>query len=210
MSKSFSAIDHIVYAVSELEAGMDHIEDCLGVRPVYGGKHPQQGTHNAIVAIGQSQYLEILAPDPDNDSIPPPRWMGIDRPGKDEITRWALKSDNINRDVKILGTLGETYLHTKEGQRMTATGDLLKWQLSMPSASPRIDVVPFLLDWGASQHPATGLDQLCKIISFDIYHTETAKINRVLQQLGSEPLLLPSEHTTMHLTLNCPKGLVTL
>ena len=57
-------IDHLVYTSLNLEAGMDKIEQLLGVRPEPGGQHPDFGTHNALLSLGSSTYLEIISPDP--------------------------------------------------------------------------------------------------------------------------------------------------
>ena len=56
-------IDHIVYCVPDLENGIDYIEELLGIRPVFGGRHLSNGTKNALLNLGDNCYLEILAVD---------------------------------------------------------------------------------------------------------------------------------------------------
>jgi len=58
--------DHIVYAVTNLEAAIDEFEKLSGLRPVFGGYHTTKGTKNALVNLGNECYLEILAIDEGN------------------------------------------------------------------------------------------------------------------------------------------------
>ena len=87
-------IDHIVYAVPDLSAACDELEELLGVRPIFGGYHDSQGTKNALLNLGNQCYLELLAVDEANTKIEAPRWMGVDLIQHPRITRWAIKSDN--------------------------------------------------------------------------------------------------------------------
>ena len=46
-------IDHLVYAVPDLEKAIKEIEKKFGIAPVKGGQHKSQGTHNALLNLGK-------------------------------------------------------------------------------------------------------------------------------------------------------------
>ncbi len=57
-------LDHIVFLVPDLEAGMDRFEAITGVRPLSGGIAPgRTASHNALVSLGGRSYLEVFSPD---------------------------------------------------------------------------------------------------------------------------------------------------
>ncbi len=82
-SKQLFRLDHITLLAPNLAAGRDHVQELLGVSPEEGGAHPTMGTHNLLLRLGDSLFLEVLAIDPDAPSPPRPRWFGLDNLPRD-------------------------------------------------------------------------------------------------------------------------------
>lgn len=51
----------MLYGVSDLTAAASWLEDSFGLAPIGGGVHPGWGTANAIVPVGNRQYVELIA-----------------------------------------------------------------------------------------------------------------------------------------------------
>jgi len=203
-------IDHIVYCCKKLESGINYISDLTGIEATYGGRHLTKGTHNAIFKISPHAYFEILAPDPANSNINPPRWMGIDLIEKSRITRWAIKTKNINAQSKALSNYKLEYGNVQKGSRALEDGSMLQWQLTDPLTNPAVEVVPFLLDWKDSVHPSTSLEQHCSITNITITHPESTAINDVLRQLELKLSYIKDSESTIIIELDTPKGIVTI
>jgi hypothetical protein len=147
-------VDHLVYAVPDLDAAVADLERRLGVRAAPGGQHPGRGTRNALVALGPDSYLEILAPDPAQPAPPGGRWFGVDPAGPARLAGWAAKGADLTRLAASAQARGVPLGPVVAGSRQRPDGVTLRWTLTDPGVSPALSLVPFFIDWADSAHPA--------------------------------------------------------
>jgi hypothetical protein len=175
-------IDHLVLGAPEVEAGMAHAEALLGARPVPGGRHPAYGTRNALLSLGPSTYLEVLAPDPELPAPGRGRLFDLASMVAPRLVTWVARREGLGGvpapDLERLG-LGPV----GTGRRETADGGVLSWRLTDPYALPFDGAVPFLIDWGGTVHPATTAPSGGLLSGLRIEHPRAPRVREVLIQV---------------------------
>ena len=205
-----SGIDHLVYAVSDLNRGMAEIEKLLSVRPVIGGRHPQYGTHNALLSLGSGTYLEIIARDP---SLPVPQQGALVDLSAEEAPRlitWVFRPDDIvqasldAREAQIgLGPI-------QTGSRERPDGSVLSWKLSDPYAMPMNGAIPFLIHWGETPHPSGALPTAGTLVGLTIEHPLAGKVQQAMSVLGAEVSVIAAKEFRLSAKIETANGTVTL
>ena len=120
-------VDHLVYAVPDLEKGIADIERLTGIRAAIGGSHPGMGTRNALISLGPDVYLEIIGPDPAQLEYRSPRVFRIDGLDAPRLITWAAKSVDVRTVAGIELPGGMSPGAASEGARRTPDGELLQW-----------------------------------------------------------------------------------
>ncbi len=204
-------IDHLVYAVTDLDAAIADFEKRAGIRPVFGGYHITKGTKNALVHLGKQCYLELLAIDENNTTIQAPRWMGVDLIQENQITRWALQSTDLQQDSEILKTYNPRLSEISSGERQTTSGDLLAWQMTLPLPSPAVDLLPFFLNWESSAvHPTDNLVQACELLQIKMTHPNPSAIQNIFAKLTINIDLVQAAQASIKATIQTPNGLIEI
>jgi hypothetical protein len=201
-------IDHIVYGAPNLEAAVDELEKLFGVRATAGGKHPGAGTHNALMALGNGCYLEIIAPDPDQE--PPadrPMPFGVDKLKHGKLVTWALRVDDIQGSVERARRMGYDPGDPQPMSRDLPEGGTLKWTLTR-SREPKGDgLVPFLIDWGDTPHPSTAAPRGCSLIRLRGEHPDAPSVLDALLALDTIDLtVIPGPEPALIAILDTPNG----
>lgn len=159
-----ASIDHLVYACTDLGSTCGWIAEATGVTPAPGGRHPGEGTRNALLSLGERTYLELIAPDESQTAVRKPLAFGIDALRAPSLRAWACSPTNIAEAAKTSRRNGHRLGEPVGGRRLTPGGSEITWTLALPEppavkpggfSDCDVAVLPFLIDWGQSPHPAT-------------------------------------------------------
>lgn len=144
-------IDHVLIAVTDLDAAARELEARHGLRSTAGGRHPGWGTANRIVPLGDA-YLELVAvvdPVEAGGSVFG-HWVAA--AGRDAATLlgWAARTDDVSAHAERLG------LRISDGSRTTTDGRQLRWRLAGVEQAAAEPALPFFIEWGpGTPHPGT-------------------------------------------------------
>ncbi len=202
-------VDHLVYASPDLDAGIAFIEHLLGCEVAPGGRHEGWGTRNALVSLGPATYLEIIGPDPDSTTGEPPLLFGIDRLDRPRVVTWAAKGTDLAGAVGTARASGIDLGPVTPGSRTLPDGTVLEWQLTSPFADRFDGVVPFLIDWGDSPHPAAALPAACELIDLTLEHPDT-RAGAALRAVGIPMDVAAAETATITAAIRTPTRTVAL
>ena len=210
MIRTLDNVDHLVYAVPNLEKAMADLGKKLGVAPVLGGQHRSQGTHNALIHLGKNSYLEIIAPDPNNDTFSGERWMGLDVITEPTITRWAVKSNDLSRDRAYLFTVDPNLAELKGGKRKKPDGTFLKWKATITLPEPTVEILPFVIDWKGEDHPTRELPQVCKLKKLRATAPMPYMVETAVSSLNIDVEIGVADEPSITAWIETPNGLVEL
>ncbi len=210
--------DHLVYAAPELEEAVDDLSARFGVRPSAGGKHPN-GTHNALLALSNSCYLEVIAPDPEQAHQQGGRSLafGLDWLKVPKLVTWAVLAPSLEEVAMASQAAGYDPGVVVEGGRVRPDGAKLAWrttkrpetQEGWPPAGDGI--VPFLIEWGAdTPHPSTTSAQGVRLLELSLFHPRPAEVQPMLSALHIDILVTAGPAPGMRARLETPLGIVTL
>jgi Glyoxalase-like domain len=169
-----TVVDHVLLPVADLEEGARTLRERYGLQAIPGGRHPNVGTANMIVALGR-QYLELIA-------IVDSREAAASRLGK-RITRalderrmfvdWAIRTRDLDGMRSKLLAAGWDLPPAGEGSRRRPDGQLLHWRTQDVNTGASRIAVPFVIEWdvpaglhpgeAAAEHPS-GATALRRVI----------------------------------------------
>jgi hypothetical protein len=203
-------VDHLVYATPDVDATRDELERRLGVRASVGGQHIGRGTRNALIAIGDASYLEIIGPDPAQPSPQSPRWFAIDTLTSPRLVTWAAHGANLPLLVADAARRGVHLGEVKDGRRERADGVLLTWQLTDPAAALENVLVPFFIDWGSSPHPSSTAIRGPRLVDLRGEHPDARRATETLASVGVQMDVVTASHPAIVAAFQTDAGLIEL
>ena len=215
---SDAVLDHLVVGARRLEDGIRHVADVLGVEPVPGGRHPDMGTHNAVLRLGSSCYLEVIAIDPEAPEPGCPRWFDLDG----AATRAAL----AERPRLLTWVARSEHLDRLAARRPWETGPVrpmrrgeLHWRIAFPDDGRLLagGVLPPLIEWAPGVvHPAARMPDLgCALVGLRGFPPEGEAVKTALGEAGLEEAIEihhPGPHgdVVLEAEIDTPGGLRVL
>ncbi len=174
-----SHLDHIVVVAPSLASGAALVEQSLGLSPGPGRKHPHMGTHNLLLSLGPSVYLEVVAIDPDAPPVARPRWFGLDDLPAQSAARlaaWVANTDDIQAHTSP--ALGVVEQMEREG---------LTWQMTSTADGhpPLSGAAPLLIQRATNFHPASRLPDVgLRLCCLRIQHPRPDDVVAVLSHMA--------------------------
>jgi hypothetical protein len=179
-----SLIDHITVTAPSLSAGVDYVTRTLGVAPQTGGEHPRMGTHNYLLRLGDTMFLEVIAINPDAPPPDRPRWFALDAVHPNHPSRLAMWVARVSD------------IHTAFRESPVDVGTIepmsrgpLNWLITIPQngSLPLDGIAPALIQWHTDEHPARRMrDMGCSLVGLRGFHPEADRINAALEAIGFE------------------------
>ncbi len=208
-------VDHLIYVVPDLEAALPAVEAELGVRPVLGGRHPEWGTRNALLSLGSEVYLEVVAADPTagmegRRDAGPATLFGVDRVTGPRLATWCARGEALEARAAAAREEGLDVGDLLEGGRERPDGSRVTWRISDPRREREGGVLPFLIAWGATPHPAYGLpggaaDGLL-LRSLTVEHPDPERVRRWMAALGLTVAVAAGPAPALVAILETPRG----
>ena len=175
-AQSRAVIDHLVFGCEQLETGTAYLESVIGKDFVFGGKHDLMTTHNKLLRLQDSIYLESIAIDHKaakaKGELGRKRWFSLD----DTLTRqklviapypltWVVAVDNVDEAVARCGY--------NPGRTTKMTRENFAWSLTVPDDGGLTEqgLLPSFIKWPSGyrqliscQKNGTTLKRLCSFI----------------------------------------------
>lgn len=202
-------LDHILWAVPNLEAGASEFAKITGVTPDGGGSHVGFGTRNTLASLGDRLYFEVISVDPAQDSFRD-RAERISKLTTPEMHTFGIRGSNLEPYRDAARALGLEASDPVAMGRVRADGVKIQWRSIYISDPVWGGMLPFLIDWMGSQHPAETTPGGCSVKEFCALHPNADELRDIYSVLNISVPVKRSTKPGFLLVLDTPNGEVVL
>jgi catechol 2,3-dioxygenase-like lactoylglutathione lyase family enzyme len=202
-------LDHILLGCSDLDRGIDFVEQHTGVRAAFGGVHPARGTRNALLSLGEPtrdelrprRYLEIIAPDPQQSNAPD--HYGLQKLSEPRLVGWAAHPGDLDQFAPRLRNANIAFDGPNPGSRKRPDGRLLQWK-TLNLKDDHSGLLPFFIEWSADTvHPSVDAPRGCHLARFELLTPDPEKLGSAATILGLGVEILKNEKPQLRATISC-------
>ncbi len=199
-------LDHIAISGQTLAAATAYVEQVLGVPLQPGGQHERFQTHNTLLGLEDSLYLEALSTIPDAPPMDQPRMFGIDKfTGTPRLTNWICRCPDIEA---MLAVLPDGF-----GTAMTITRGDFRWRMAVPVAGylPYDNCAPALIEWLGDLHPTHRLAASgCRLKTLRVSHPQADELQGLLApHIEDRRIVFETGAAGLSAAFDTPKGPVS-
>jgi hypothetical protein len=202
-------LDHIILGCSDLDHGISFVEERTGTRAILGGVHPGRGTRNALLALGRRRYLEIMAPDPKQNTIQSFAGLDINFLTTLSVPRligWAEHTSDIDALAKRLRQSGIAFGAPVAGSRGRPDGRVLNWK-TLNLKDNRKGLLPFFIEWSSgSVHPSEDAPAGCHVEQFGVVSPNPEELFKTVQQMDIDVMIALGKESQLHASIAGPMG----
>ncbi len=207
-----AAVDHLLLGVPDLDQGIAWVRERMGVTAAVGGRHPGVGTRNALIALGGRQYLEIIAPDPQQTTYDFPIDLRVLVAPR--LIMWAAATTDITAVAEKARGAGHQVIGPRGGSRARPDGRTLRWKILRVHndfGGPGVEPFPFFIEWeAAGMHPSHDSPPGCSLLAFAIEHPDPEGLRAALNAFDIDATGQRAPDARLIATLQTPRGTVVL
>lgn len=204
-------LDHLTVIAPTLAEGVSHVRACLDLDVPFGRRHVDMGTHNHLLQLGGSVYLEIVALDPEAARPDRRRWFGLDEQAKvrrdwedgRRLRGWVARTDAI--DAVIAGrarVFGEKV-------PLPAVDPTFDFAIPGDGSLPLDGAAPSIIDRRGKPRAMAGIADLgARLRSFSLAHPDPDAVSALYRDLDVDrpPVVLRGPRLRYLAQIDTPAG----
>jgi Glyoxalase-like domain len=146
-------VDHVIYAVGDLDASDKRFSERFGLASVPGGRHRGWGTANRIIPLGTT-YIELVTVVDQAEAGRTDFGRAVLEAvaQREQLLGWAVATDDIEPIARRLD------LEVAAGARTRPDGSTLSWRVAGLARAMEAGALPLFVQWdGPSElHPGAA------------------------------------------------------